>query len=128
MVSNFREAPTHEKMLYEYNRSDEGKLIMVLVTGITNFLIIPSLVVMFKQKRHIELNVGIFTMTTSLAYHTLDSLALPTFIFSVNQWHILDNIGSINCMQMAMIHLMKIDDTFMNESLKIIGLLITIFF
>ena len=67
-------------------------------------------------------------MITSFAYHMLDSIALPFYFLSVDQWHILDNIGSITCIQMVIIELMKMDDRFIHESLKVIAILSAVVF
>ena len=67
-------------------------------------------------------------MITSFSYHMLDSIALPEYFFSVDQWHILDNIGSITCIQMVIVQLMKVEDKFIQESLKVIAIISAIVF
>jgi len=101
---------------------------MVMVTAITNFMMLPTIVVLFKQKKHVEFNVGVFTFISSYYYHMLDSLTLFTFFMDIDKWHILDNIGSISCLAFMIIHLLKVEDKFINNSLKVIAVILAVTF
>lgn len=115
-------------MGYVYNDSFLGKMIMTIVTGISNLIYIPSLVVLYKQKRVIEFWYGVFTIICSSIYHILDSIDREQCLLSIDQWHKLDNIGSISCLLTAIIYLMQIHSKVFEIHLKQSALFIVILF
>ena len=75
------------------------QVLQFLITGVSNFMIIPTLWVMKKQGLHLQFNVGCFTTLCSFMYHSIDSFS-DDYVILLNetQWHRLDNVGSVLCM------------------------------
>ncbi len=94
--------PPHQR----YGYSAIEQLLMLLVTGVTNFGGIPVTIYLYKSKKIFESYITAFTVLTSFMYHALDSLDCPRFFLTEQQWHILDNIGSISSFMIVFIHLM----------------------
>lgn len=82
------------------------KILMLIITGITNFACIPALYVVYIKRMYFVLCVGIFTMITSFMYHSMESIELQHFYITTSNWHKLDNIGAIMCFIMLMVYFM----------------------
>ena len=79
-------------------------VIMVVVTGLTNFAMAPCIRLLHRRGQHWEAFCGGFTCATSFMYHICDSLHSPLWL-SEGAWHRLDNIGSITCFGVWAIYL-----------------------
>jgi len=100
-----------------YQRPQYEKYIWVLVSAVTNLTFVPCV---FHQdvilKRHLifETILTVFTLSTSFIYHFCDSMDYkdrgPNSSFSQGVWlgegvwHRLDNVGSILCFIVLLIH------------------------
>ena len=62
---------------YGYNSSE--KLLMALITAITNFSTIPTCIIIYKRQLNFPFAICIFTVTSSFMYHLLDSLGIDVF-------------------------------------------------
>ena len=62
---------------YGYNSSE--KLLMALITAITNFSSIPTCIIIYKRQLNFPFAISIFTVTSSFMYHLLDSLGIDVF-------------------------------------------------
>ncbi len=91
-------------MVYEYSQNE--KVIMAFITGISNFACLPCLILMIVQERLFEFYLGLFTMVTSFMYHVTESLD-TTFYLEPGKWHALDNIGSICCFTSLLVYFMN---------------------
>lgn len=87
-------------------RSEGEKFAMLLITGVTNFVSIPAIVMVYKKGLYFQFCIGFFTFFTSLMYHSLDSVLWPHLYIRAQEWHKLDNIGSIMCFVTLMIYWM----------------------
>lgn len=91
-------------MAYDYN--PEEKVIMAVITGASNFACLPALILMILYERLFEFYIGLFTMITSFMYHVTESLD-TTIYMEPGKWHMLDNVGSICCINSLLISLMS---------------------
>ena len=64
---------------------------MVIITAITNFAIIPTMVLFYKQRMVFHFFIGCFTFLCSFMYHLLDSLSASKFFLETGEWHRLGN-------------------------------------
>lgn len=113
--------PTHR--VYGYNTFEQ--ILMVLLTGITNFGGIPSIIIMFKMKRYFQAHIGFFTIFTSFMYHSLDSVDGELYL-NAGSWHRLDNIGAITGFMMLFCNLVDHQNHELNINLNMIALFIAI--
>ena len=67
---------------------------MSIITGFTNFALVPGLVIPWKLGQPFQFWTGFFTFFTSFMYHYLESID-SKFYMDNGRWHWLDNIGSI---------------------------------
>lgn len=74
---------------------DHERLIMFIITGLTNFLCFPALFIVYYKRMLFAFMIGSFTFLCSLLYHSLESLEIPKLYLTISDWHRLDNIGSI---------------------------------
>ena len=63
-------------------------LIMLLITGITNFAMAPCILLLHRQGRPWEAFCGAFTCATSFMYHVCDSLHSPLWLSEVSLRHL----------------------------------------
>jgi predicted membrane channel-forming protein YqfA (hemolysin III family) len=91
-------------MGFEYTFSE--RVVMALITGLSNLGSIPPLYIVYKNEKTFETCIGLFTLLVSVLYHVCESLEV-SFYLEQDQWHILDNIGSINCFNSLLMSLMK---------------------
>jgi hypothetical protein len=89
-------------MVYEYTEAE--RFWMAIITGSSNFASIPPLLLMYFYERHFEFYIGLFTIITSFFYHVCESLDC-IFYMEQKKWHVLDNIGSICCLNSLIISL-----------------------
>ena len=113
---------THSK----YGYSPTEQFFMLIVTGITNFSCIPSLIHIYRRKWHFEALIAILTMVTSFLYHSMDSVDITDLFLSDLQWHRLDNIGSIECFCMLMVYLMDNQNPELDIQLNMGGLFLAL--
>lgn len=99
---------------------------MTIFTGITNFAVLPCLMMMFRRKMLYQFYIGVFTLITSFMYHTLESIEVPYFILSEYEWHKLDNVGSITCFIMLIIYLGDSRSPELDTHLNYSGLIIVL--
>ena len=102
-------------MVFEY--TSQERIIMAFITGISNFGSVPAMYYVYKKQRYYEAYIGLFTFITSFLYHVCESLE-SSFYLEQDRWHILDNIGSICCLNSLIINLMK-DGKSHHEQLKL---------
>ena len=92
------------------HRTASEKLGWVLVTAVTNLLAVPFLFrrsVLLKRHLAFEVCLSAFTIATSFMYHLCDSLQLygsRGLWLGEGAWHRLDNVGSILCFVVLLIH------------------------
>jgi hypothetical protein len=115
-------------MAYEYSFVE--RLIMALITGISNFGSIPVIYYLHKKGRYYETYIGTFTLITSFMYHVCESLDVEIYM-EHGQWHELDNIGSIGCMISLLVSLTNVglpfEQAYKNQiKLNFISILITL--
>jgi len=94
---------------------DYERLIMFIITGLTNFLCFPALFIVHTQKMLFAFMVGSFTFICSLLYHCLESLEVPSLYLTRSDWHKLDNIGSIMTLIYLAVFLMDNIDESSND-------------
>ena len=82
---------------HKYGYQGTEVFLMVLITAITNFAIIPTIVMFHKQKMFYQFFIANFTLIASFMYHLLDSLSTDVYFLTVSEWHRIDNVGSIAC-------------------------------
>jgi hypothetical protein len=70
---------------YGYNMSE--MFLMVIITGFTNFAVIPALIGLYRQRLLLQFHMGILTVTCSFMYHFIDSLPIDTIIINIGEWH-----------------------------------------
>ena len=75
---------------------------MFVWVALSNFMIFPCMYTFYKRKMYYRFYIGNFTILASFMYHALDALNIEEFIITEYEWHILDNIGSIACINMLM--------------------------
>ena len=91
-------------------RSNAEKMGWVLVTAVTNLLAVPFLFrrsVLLKRHFAFEAVLSAFTIATSFMYHLCDSLQYygsRGIGLGEGAWHRLDNVGSILCFVVLIIH------------------------
>ncbi len=92
---------------HKYNCSYFEQLLMVLITAITNFTGIPTVIMAFRTKNYFQAMMGVFLIITSFIYHFMESIALKTVLkMDEYQWHKLDNIATITCFILLLVYLM----------------------
>jgi hypothetical protein len=91
-------------MVYDYSQIE--KIVMAIITGVSNFACLPCLMLMIIQERPFEFYIGLFTMLTSFMYHVTESLDV-NFYLEPGKWHALDNIGSICCFTSLLVYFMN---------------------
>jgi len=99
---------------------------MFLGTGITNFAGLPIVVQFYRKKQFYNVMIGLMTFVSSFMYHTMDSVDREDMFLSINEWHRIDNIGSICCFIMLAIYLMDNKNPNLDLALNLIGLMITL--
>ena len=91
-------------------RSDSEKAAWVFITALTNLLAVPFVfrrAVLLKRHLAFEAVLSAFTIGASFMYHLCDSLQLyggRGIILGEGAWHRLDNVGSILCFVVLLIH------------------------
>ena len=81
------------------------RVILFLVTGLSNLPAIPSVYLNLSKQSHFHLFVGWFTMFISIAYHCTEALPSQRWILHEGNWHRLDNVGAITSFTLLMIYL-----------------------
>ncbi len=114
---------------HRYNLSSFEQLLMVIITGISNFAFTPALILLIKKKYYFPVFLGLFTEITSFMYHFMESIALKSFLnMDEGQWHKLDNIGSISCFMSLAVYMMDNrnaeTDTILNFSALILNMIL----
>lgn len=79
-------------MAVEY--SENEKMLMAIISGFSNFALIPGLLLMKYKRKFFEFYIGFLTFISSFLYHFTESIAIK-IILKPGRWHKLDNIGSI---------------------------------
>ena len=84
-------------------RTPTDHAVMFVLTGLTNFAVIPLLFLCYRRGAVFHVYLGSFTFLTSFMYHSLEALSIPKLYLTASQWHQLDNIGSIMALVMVMV-------------------------
>ena len=79
-------------MVFEYTQKE--RVIMAIITGMSNISSIPVTLLTYKQKNHFVFMMAVFSMLTSVFYHICESLDI-VIVLKQLKWHELDNIGAI---------------------------------
>lgn len=79
-------------MPFEY--SNHEKILMALITGLSNISSIPITLLTYKQGNIFVFMIAVFSMITSFFYHICESLDI-VILLKQQKWHELDNIGAI---------------------------------
>lgn len=79
-------------MVFEYTQKE--RVIMAIITGMSNISSIPVTLLTYKQKNHFVFMMAVFSMVTSVFYHICESLDI-VIVLKQLKWHELDNIGAI---------------------------------
>eukprot|EP01084_Bolivina_argentea_P260770 440495_1 len=90
--------------------SEAERVILMIVTGLSNLPIIFTLTVPVRRQSYFHTFVGWFTLFISIFYHCTEALPSQEFILHEGNWHRLDNIGSITSFTLLMIYLMDISN------------------
>jgi len=98
---------------------------MAIITGFSNFTCIPTILLNIIWRRNFEFYISVFTMIASFMYHFTESLNIEIYM-EPGKWHILDNIGSICCINMLLISFMNSKSEEKRMKLNIISLLFII--
>ena len=118
-----------ESLFYEhrYNCTSFEQMLMVLITGISNFAFTPALILLIRKKYYFPAFLGLFTEITSFMYHFMESIALKKFLnMDEYQWHKLDNIGSITCFMSLTVFLMDNKNAELDAILNLIALVVNL--
>lgn len=97
----------------------------VFITALTNFAMVPTLILLLRHRRMFECVLGFFTMWMSFLYHYCDTVG-QGFWLSTGAWHRLDNIGSIACFCAFFIYAMANTSRDLDLILKLTFLCITL--
>ncbi len=79
-------------MVFEYTQKE--RVIMAIITGMSNISSIPVTLLTYRQKNHFVFMMAVFSMLTSVFYHICESLDI-IIVLKQLKWHELDNIGAI---------------------------------
>lgn len=79
-------------MVFEYTQTE--RVVMAIITGMSNISSIPVTLLTYKQKNHFVFMMAVFSMLTSVFYHICESLDI-VIVLKQLKWHELDNIGAI---------------------------------
>ena len=79
-------------MVFQYTISE--RIIMATFNSLSNFAILPTILLIFHQKDIFSYYIGYFAMIVSIMYHFCESLDV-IIILEQLKWHELDNIGAI---------------------------------
>ena len=71
---------------------------------LTDVAFVPPLMIMHRYRRHFELYVGVFQLTTGFLYNFCNALGLRVFLTEL-QWHGLNNILTTTYFLLLLIHL-----------------------
>ena len=74
---------------HKYNYNTYEVFLMVLITGISNFSCIPSLILLYKKNMIYAFYTGVFTFITSFMYHFTESIGSEKIFMTEYEWHIL---------------------------------------
>ena len=70
----------------------------------TDLAFVPPLLIMHTNRRHFELYIGIFQLTTGFLYNFCNALNIQVFLTEL-QWHALNNILTTTYFLLLLIHL-----------------------
>lgn len=97
-------------MVFEYSQKE--KIIMAIITGLSNASSIPVSLLTKRQKNTFVFFIAIFSTITSVMYHVCESLDVIV-VLKQQEWHKLDNIGAIcslnSLIQVLMNHFGEMD-------------------
>ena len=71
---------------------------------LTDIAFVPPLMIMHRYRRHFELYVGVFQLTTGFLYNFCNALNMNVFLTEL-QWHALNNILTTTYFLLLLIHL-----------------------
>src|SRR5690606_9921237 len=91
---------------HKYGYGGGEQIAMLFITALTNFSGLPTVIYLYRMRKYFESFCAFFTVFTSFMYHAVESINNDNIFLTEEQWHRLDNIGSITCFIMISIHLM----------------------
>jgi len=50
-----------------------------------------------KKNLYVEAYISFLTLFVSFTYHTLEAFKIEKFILTEDEWHQIDNLGSVIC-------------------------------
>lgn len=112
-------------MKFKYTWTE--RVIMAIITGGSNFSIIPSLLLALVFNNQFEFYSALFTLVTSFMYHICDSLECA-IVMKSRKWHFLDQFGSMMCFNSLLISLTSMSKNERRLKLNCISLFVTITF
>lgn len=105
LCANFTEA--NNSLVEGFIYSNNEKLIMAFITGSSNFVVIPGIVMTFKLRNDFDIFISLLTFLASFMYHVCDGLDMKIYM-KEGKWHVLDNIGSICAINSMIVDIMNI--------------------
>ena len=88
--------------------STSGQFAETLITFcfevLTDIAFVPPLFIMHRYRRHFELYIGVFQLTTGFLYNFCNALNVNVFLTEL-QWHGLNNILTTTYFLLLLIHL-----------------------
>lgn len=70
---------------YNYNQNEMA--LMVVITALTNFVALPTLVILYRKRMIYQFYIGSFTVFVSFMYHLMDSISCQRLFLDDLQWH-----------------------------------------
>ena len=80
---------------WQANATPSEVLLMMFITAITNFAMLPTIVGLYQRDKTYEFYLGTCLMSSSFIYHFLDSIQREMFVMNLGKWHKIDNITAI---------------------------------
>ena len=84
-------------------------IIQFIFCGLTNFSGIPAIYIIIKKRLYVEAYVSFLTFFVSFIYHTLEAFKIERFILTEDEWHQIDNLGSVVCFSQYIISTTNLD-------------------
>jgi len=110
----------------KYGYTPMEQFLMLIVTGITNFATIPTIIHIYRRKMYFESSISLLTLCSSFLYHSMDSVDVINLFLTDLQWHRIDNIGSIQFFIMLMVYLMDNQNPDIDLQMNFVGLFVAL--
>lgn len=97
-----------------------ASVLKFLFEVITDFSVVPSLMLILQRKRHFEFFIGVFQMVVSLLYNLSDAFGVQLFLKNAD-WHRLTNVAGLAYGLNVLIFLMRNEDEALDHILRYSG-------